>query len=125
MDASTSYTIEVTTDDADIGFTSDCTDREESLAVTANSLSHTTDSITLYGCDAEGGEVTATLKSDGNSLVSAEQPVTVSPVIVSPDPTVQIAGLLGTVYTGENDAFTVSASNLDSSDELHDPRDHE
>ena len=115
LDASTSYTIEVTTDDADIGFTSDCTDREESLAVTANSLSHTTDSITLYGCDADGGKVTATLKSGGNSLVSAEQPVTVSPVIVSPDPTVQIAGLLGTVYLGANDTFTVSASDLDSS----------
>ena len=84
--------------------------------MTANSLSHTTESITLYGCDAEGGEVTATLKSDGNSLVSAEQPVTVLPVIVSPDPTVQIAGLLGTVYLGANDTFTVSASHLDSSE---------
>ena len=80
LDASTSYTIEVTTDDADIGFTSDCTDREESLAVTANSLSHTTDSITLHGCDAVSGVVTATLLSGGDSLVSDEQPVTVSPV---------------------------------------------
>ena len=71
LDASTSYTIEVTTDDADIGFTSDCTDREESLAVTANSLSHTTDSITLHGCDAVSGDkVTATLLSGGDSLVS-------------------------------------------------------
>ena len=82
--------------------------------MTANSLSHTTGPITLYGCDAEGGKVTATLKSGGNSLVSAEQTVTVSPVIVSPDPTVQIAGLLGTVYLGANDTFTVSASHLDS-----------
>ena len=114
LDSSTSYTIELTTDDAAIGFNSDCTDREEPLTVTANSLSHTTGPITLYGCDAEDGKVTATLKSDGNSLVSAEQTVTVSPVIVSPDPTVQISGLLGTVYVGANDAFTVSASHLDS-----------
>ena len=109
LDASTSYTIEVTTDDADIGFTSDCTDGVESRTVTANSLSHTTESITLYGCDAGDGEVTATLESGGNSLVSAEQTVT-----VLPDPSIQISGLLGTVYVGENDAFTVTASNLDS-----------
>ena len=114
LDSSTSYTIELTTDDAAIGFNSDCTDREEPLTVTANSLSHTTGPITLYGCDAERGKVTATLKSGGGSLVSAEQTVTVSPVIVSPDPTVQISGLLGTVYVGANDAFTVSASHLDS-----------
>ena len=110
LDSSTSYTIELTTDNADIGFNSDCTDREESVDVPANSLSHTTASITLTGCDAEGGKVTATLKSGGNSLVSAEKTVT-----VLPDPSVQISGLLGTVYYGENDAFTVSASNLDSS----------
>ena len=116
LDSSTSYTIELTTDDAAIGFNSDCTDREEPLTVTANSLSHTTGPITLYGCDAERGKVTATLKSGGGSLVSAEQTVTVSPVIVSPDPTVQISGLLGTVYVGANDAFTVSASHLDSSE---------
>ena len=119
LDSSTSYTIELTTDDAAIGFNSDCTDREEPLTVTANSLSHTTGPITLYGCDAERGKVTATLKSGGGSLVSAEQTVTVSPVIVppvivSPDPTVQITGLLGTVYLGANDTFTVSASHLDS-----------
>ena len=62
LDSSTSYTIELTTDDAAIGFNSDCTDREEPLTVTANSLSHTTGPITLYGCDAERGKVTATLK---------------------------------------------------------------
>ena len=75
LDSSTSYTIELTTDDAAIGFNSDCTDREEPLTVTANSLSHTTGPITLYGCDAERGKVTATLKSGGGSLVSAEQTV--------------------------------------------------
>ena len=109
LDSSTSYTIELTTENAEIGFTSDCTDGVESRTVTANSLSHTTESITLYGCDAGDGEVTATLESGGNSLVSAEQTVT-----VLPDPSIQISGLLGTVYVGENDAFTVTASNLDS-----------
>ena len=54
LDSSTSYTIEVTTDDADIGFNSGCTDRKESRTVTANSQSYTTGSITLYGCDVEG-----------------------------------------------------------------------
>ena len=111
LDSSTSYTIEVTTDDAHIGFNSDCTDREESLTVTANSLSHTTGPITLYGCDAEDGKVTATLKSDGNSLVSAEQTVS-----VSPDPTISISDLSSPINVGQSDAFTVAASNLDSSE---------
>ena len=71
LDSSTSYTIELTTENAKIGFTSDCTDRKESRTVTANSLSHTTESITLYGCDAGDGKVTATLESGGSSLVSA------------------------------------------------------
>ena len=111
LDSSTSYTIEVTTDNAHIGFTSDCTDREESLTVTANSLSHTTESITLYGCDAGDGEVTATLESGGNSLVSAEQTVT-----VLPDPTISISDLNSPMNVGQSDAFTVAASNLDSSE---------
>ena len=110
LDSSTSYTIEVTTDDADIGFNSDCTDREEPLTVTANSLSHTTDSITLYGCDADGGKVTATLKSGGNSLVSDEQTVA-----VSPNPTISISDLSSPINVGQSDAFTVAASNLDTS----------
>ena len=110
LDSSTSYTIELTTENAEIGFTSDCADREESLTVTANSQSHTTDSITLYGCDAEEGEVTATLKSGANSLVSAEQTVT-----VLPNPTISISDLSSPISVGQSDAFTVAASNLDSS----------
>ena len=114
LDSSTSYTIRVTADNSDIGFDGTCLSQKDET-VPASSGSHSTD-FTLHGCDAVSGVVTATLLSDGNSLVSDEQSVTVSPVIVSPDPTVQIAGLLGTVYTGENDAFTVSASHLDSSE---------
>ena len=111
LDSSTSYTIELTTEHAELGFTSDCADREESLTVTANSQSHTTRSITLYGCDAGDGEVTATLESGGNSLVSAEQTVT-----VLPDPTISISDLSSPMNVGQSDAFTVAASNLDSSE---------
>ena len=114
LDSSTSYTIRVTADNSDIGFDGTCLSQKDET-VPANSGSHSTD-FTLHGCDAVSGVVTATLLSDGNSLVSDEQPVTVSPVIVSPDPTVQITGLLGTVYLGANDTFTVSASHLDSSE---------
>ena len=119
LDSSTSYTIRVTADNSDIGFDGTCLSQKDET-VPANSGSHSTD-FTLHGCDAVSGVVTATLLSDGNSLVSDEQSVTVSPVIVppvivSPDPTVQIAGLLGTVYLGANDTFTVSASHLDSSE---------
>ena len=112
LDSSTSYTIRVTADNSDIGFDGTCLSQKDETVPAGGS--HSTD-FTLHGCDAVSGVVTATLLSDGNSLVSDEQSVTVSPVIVSPDPTVQIAGLLGTVYLGANDTFTVSASHLDSS----------
>ena len=112
LDSSETYTVQVTTGNGGgIGFNSDCTDREESLTVTANSLSHTTGSITLYGCDAGDGNVTATLESDGNSLVSAEQTVS-----VSPNPTISISDLNSPINVGQSDAFTVAASNLDSSE---------
>ena len=116
LDSSTSYTIRVTADNSDIGFDGTCLSQKDETVPAGGS--HSTD-FTLHGCDAVSGVVTAALLSDGDSLVSDEQRVTVSPVIVppvivSPDPTVQITGLLGTVYLGANDTFTVSASHLDS-----------
>ena len=118
LDSSTSYTIRVTADNSDIGFDGTCLSQKDETVPAGGS--HSTD-FTLHGCDAVSGVVTAALLSDGDSLVSDEQRVTVSPVIVppvivSPDPTVQITGLLGTVYLGANDTFTVSASHLDSSE---------
>ena len=77
LDSSKTYTIRVTTDNTNIGFSDDCTDQQEDPAVPANIPSHTTSTITLYACTADGGTVTATLLVGGISLATAEQDVTV------------------------------------------------
>ena len=79
LDSSTTYTIRVTTDSSNIGFIDDCTDQQEDPAVPANIPSHTTSTITLYGCATTGGTVTATLSSGGNTIDTATQTVTVRP----------------------------------------------
>ena len=67
LDSSKTYTIRLTTDNTNIGFIDDCTDQQEDPAVPSSITSHTTSTITLYGCATTGGTVTATLSSGGNS----------------------------------------------------------
>ncbi len=77
LDSSATYTIRVTTDNTNIGFSNDCTDQQEDPAVPSSITSHTTSTITLYGCATTGGTVTATLSSGGNTIDTATHDVTV------------------------------------------------
>ena len=95
LDATASYTIRVTTDDADLGFDSGCTDRQEEVTVTAESASHTA-ALTLHGCATPGGTVTATLLSGGATIDTATQDVTVVP---STDATLRSLALSGVALT--------------------------
>ncbi len=95
LDADTSYTIRVTTDDADLGFDTGCTDRQEEVTVAASSTSHTA-SLTLYGCGAPGGTVTVTLLSGKTTVHTATQDVTVPNTAAMGAPTVG-----GTVQAGQ------------------------
>ena len=108
LDSSNSYTIQVTTDNSDVGFTSDCTDRDETTTVTAGEMSDSA-SFTLYGCDSTGGIVTAKLLSDGNTVVSDTEKVKVN------EPTITIQGLAIDLNEAASHAFTVGVDNLDSS----------
>ena len=107
LDADTSYTIQVTTDDADLGFDSACTDRQEDVTVAASSTSHTA-SPTLYGCGAPGGTVTATLLSGTTTVHTATQDVTVPNTAATGAP-----AITGTVQAGE----TLTADTSDIADE--------
>ena len=109
LDSSTSYTIQVTTNNG-IGFDSNCTDQQDDPTVPANITSHTTGAITLHGCAATAGTVTATLLSGGNTIDTATQTVT-----VKLRPSLSFSGLSNTVNVGFSDDFTVVASNLESS----------
>ena len=108
--SSNSYTIRVTTSNSDIGFNEACSDRQEDVTVPANRTSYST-SITLHGCDDPGGTVTAKLRRGATDVDTASQYVTVNP----PDPGISISGLVGSMDEGGSDSFTVSASNLVSS----------
>ena len=87
LDADARYTIQVTTDDADLGFDRGCTDRQEDVTVTAASTSHTA-TLTLHGCGAPGGTVTATLLSGGATIDTATQDVTVPNTAATGEPTI-------------------------------------
>ena len=73
----TSYTIRVTTDNADIGFDTTCADRQEDTSVPAASASHSA-AFTLRACSATGGTVTATLMQGTTAVATATQDVTVT-----------------------------------------------
>ena len=74
-----------------------------------NSVSHTS-SLTLHGCVAPGGTVTAKLLLGSTEIDTDTQDVT-----VVPNPTIEITGLVETIDQGENDEFTVAAQHLVSS----------
>ena len=79
LDSSATYTISLTTDNTNIGFSDDCTDQQEDPTLSANISSYTSSTITLHACATTGGTVTATLSSGGNTIDTATQDVTVQP----------------------------------------------
>ena len=113
-----SYNIRVTTDSSDIGFNSTCSDRQEDITVTAGSNSFSSNSLTLYGCEADGGTVTANLRRGSTVVDTATRDVDVeaaSTPVATPVPTVTIAAVESPVTEGENAEFTVTASSAPSS----------
>ena len=72
-----SYSLRVTTDNANTGFDSGCTDRQDDLTITLGDTSHTA-SLTLHGCTAPGGIVTATLLQGTATVATATAEITVT-----------------------------------------------
>ena len=103
------YTIQLTTDSANVGFNSDCSDRLHSTTVFAGNASDIA-SQTLYACTAPDGTVIATLLRGGTVMDTASFDVTVTEP--PPTPSVAITGLASTLAEGQNDAFEVVASHL-------------
>ena len=79
--------------------------------MSSGGTSHTTGDITLYGCAATGGTVTANLLLDGNSIADDTKDVT-----VVPSPVISISDLATSINVGASDEFTVSAQHLVSSE---------
>lgn len=102
------YTIRVTTGN-NLGLNRGCTDTQDDVPVPAGSTSHS-EAFTLHGCTYPGGAMTASLHRGGRTVAVASHSVSVA----SSD--VEIAGLATTIEAGRSDPFTVSASNLSTSD---------
>ena len=113
LDAAAGYTIRVTTDDAHLGFDSGCADRQEDVTVTAASTSYTA-TLTLHGCGAPGGTVTATLLSGGATIDTVTQDVAVPNTPATGVPTIS-----GTVQAGETlTADTSGIADVDGLDNV-------
>ncbi len=102
LDSGTSYVIRVAMDNADIGFDSLCTDREDDATVPVGSTSHTA-YLTLYGCDTSGGTVSATLLA-GSTTVATATPVD---VVVTPPSMITISP--ASPYTGQRVTLRASS----------------
>ena len=107
--SSSSYSIEVTTSNSDIGFNSSCSTTSRTITVPARRTSYSY-SLTLYGCEATGGIVRAKLKRGSTTLDTASQSVK-----VTTPPSIEISGLDTSMEEGDNDSFSVKASDLVSS----------
>ena len=70
LETTNSYTIRVTTDGGNMGFDSACNDTQEDVTVPAGTATHTA-SLTLHGCIAPGGTVTAILLEDNTTVDTA------------------------------------------------------
>ena len=77
-----SYVLRVTTDNSNTGFDSACTDRQEDVTITLGGTTHTA-SLTLHGCTAPGGTVTATLLQGTTTIATDTADVMVQGVTSS------------------------------------------
>ena len=112
LDSLDSYSLQVTTDGANLGFNSSCRDREETVTVPSGATSHEA-SFTLHGCSAPGGTVTATLFEGTATVGTATLEVTVE--LAPTEPSVQIWELTPVLVQGQSDEVMVVASHLGQS----------
>ena len=112
LDSLDSYSLQVTTDGANLGFNSSCRDREETVTVPSGVTSHEA-SFTLHGCSAPGGTVTATLFEGTATVGTATLEVTVE--LAPTEPSVQIWELTPVLVQGQSDEVMVVASHLGQS----------
>ena len=77
LESANSYTVKVTTDNADLGYNRDCTTRQYSEIAPAGRTSYAVYFV-LYACASPGGTVTATLLDGTTEVATATQDVEVT-----------------------------------------------
>ena len=110
LDTAHGHTIRLTTDNANMGFDAECTDREEDLTVGRGSAAYV-DSRRLYGCTAPGGTLTVTLLQGETVVATTTYDVEVTP---PPPPSVEFLNSPYTLESGGSVVVRMRVSNLDA-----------
>ena len=110
LDTAHGHTIRLTTDNANMGFDAECTDREEDLTVGRGSAAYV-DSRRLYGCTAPGGTLTVTLLQGETVVDTTTYDVEVTP---PPPPSVEFLNSPYTLESGGSVVVRMRVSNLDA-----------
>ena len=104
----TSYTIRVTTDNANLGFDSTCSIRFHEHETTASNITAFR-LLRLHACSAPGGTLTASLLRNGSVVATASENIAVR---LPANPSIEISGLASKLVEGRSDSFDVTATNL-------------
>ena len=107
LDTTGTYTVRVTTDNANMGFDSGCADRQEEDRADVGRTSFNT-FFSLYGCAPPGGTVTATLLEGATAVNSISQAVTVTGP-ASTDATLSALALSGVSLTFDSATTSYTA----------------
>ena len=110
LDTAHGHTIRLTTDNGNMGFDAECTDREEDLTVGRGSAAYV-DSRRLYGCTAPGGTLTVTLLQGETVVATTTYDVEVTP---PPSPSVEFLNSPYTLESGGSVVVRMRVSNLDA-----------
>ena len=110
LDTAHGHTIRLTTDNGNMGFDAECTDREEDLTVGRGSAAYV-DSRRLYGCTAPGGTLTVTLLQGETVVDTTTYDVEVTP---PPSPSVEFLNSPYTLESGGSVVVRMRVSNLDA-----------
>ena len=109
LNTTSSYTVRVTSAVSNLGFDATCTDRQEDATVPAGATSHFMP-LTLHGCTAPGGTITAVLLQGGRTVGTATWDVRVE--VPPSGPSIQIWGLASAMAENQSDQFEVVASHM-------------
>ena len=110
LDTANSHTIRLTTDNANMGFDTACTDQQEDIPVGQGRATYVNSRI-LYGCTAPGGTLTVTLLQGETVVDTTTYDVEVTP---PPSPSVEFLNSPYTLESGGSVVVRMRVSNLDA-----------
>ena len=112
LNPANSYTVRLSTGNANLGFDAACAERQKDLAVGSGSP-RLAGSVTVHACTAPGGTVTMSVLQGQTEVASTSRQVRVAEP--PPGPSVEIVELAEAMAEGQTDDFEVALSHLSAS----------